>query len=150
MHRGEGGLSDLVVYFVSEGNCSAKYKLCHNNRERLNSYNYVVTVYVNTLNHTTSSQRAKGEPAANRTESSRLGQWVTWGQAPAADFSWKPALAFPHVCWWCKCSHVCWLFTVSYGLWVKHVLPAGRSSLWKCPGQGRWEQSMCCSVFELR
>lgn len=72
-----------------------------------------------------------------RRTSSRLGQWVTRGQAPAADFSWKPTLAFPHVCWWCNCFHVCWLSTFSHGLWVKRVLPACQSSLWECPGHGR-------------
>lgn len=61
MHR-EGGLWELVVYFASEGSYSAKYTLYHNSRERLNSYNYVVTVCVNMLNHSTS----KGERGASR------------------------------------------------------------------------------------
>lgn len=84
----ERGLWEVVVYFVCEGNCSAKYTLYHNNRERLNSYNYVVTLYVNMLNHTTSSQRAKGEPAANREENELRVRTVSdLGQAPAADCS---------------------------------------------------------------
>lgn len=125
--------------------------------ERLNSYNYVGTLYVNMLNHTTSSHRAKWEGAWCKQRLCNelpVRHWVTWGQAPAADFIWKPSLAFPHVCWWRKCFHVCWLSTFSHGLWVKHVLPACRSSLWKCPGRGRCagesKVSMCCRVFKLR
>lgn len=147
VHR-EGGLWELVVYFASEGSCSAKYTLYHNNRERLNSYNYVVTVYVNMLNHSTSSHRAKGEPGANRT-SSRLGKWVTWGHAPAAGFSWKPPLAFPRVCcWWRKCFHVCCLSTFSHALWVKRPasMPVLSVEVPRCAG----ESKRVLQVFELQ
>lgn len=43
----------------------AKYTLCHNDKEMWNSCNYVLTLYVNTLNHTTSSQQAKWERSTN-------------------------------------------------------------------------------------
>lgn len=47
---------------------AAKYALCRNNRDTLNSYNYVVVLYVNMLNHITASQRAKWELSTNNEE----------------------------------------------------------------------------------
>lgn len=148
VHRGEGGLWELVVYSVSEGICSAKYTLYHTTAGR----GWIATITWWLCMSTCliiPHPRTEPEESLVQTErtSSRLEQWVTWGQAPAAGFSWKPSLAFPRVCWWRKCSHVCCLSTFSYGLWWNTSCP---SSLWKCPGQGRWEQSVYSRVFQLR
>lgn len=55
---------------------AAKYTLYHNNRERLNSYNYVRTLYVNMLNHThPRTEPSRREPGANREENELVARY---------------------------------------------------------------------------
>lgn len=137
--KGGGFQSWLYISFLSI-TVAAKYTLCHNNKETLNSYNYVVTLYVNTLNHTTSSQRAKWEPNANKEEDGLLVRAV---RDPGSNTCWRLQIK-TELC--ISSIESVAISTYAYQLcsrvvcaWKAHFQPA------KCPGWGRWEQSE--SVF---
>lgn len=96
MLREGGGFESLLYISFLSITTVAKYTLCHNDKEMWNSCNYVLTLYVNMLNHTTSSQQAKRECSTNNEgHCSPLEQWETWGQTPARDLRSKCSFPFP-------------------------------------------------------